>query len=222
MSEQTWTAVDDYFTEALIPADPVLDAARARSAAEGLPDIAVSPTQGALLNLIARIHGARRILEVGTLGGYSTIWLARALPADGTLLSLEIDPHHARVARENLEAAGLARKAQVRVGPAGESLAALAEEGTEPFDLVFIDADKPSNSLYMQWALRLSRPGAVIVVDNVVRGGKVVDPDSGDANVQGVRRLVDLIAAQPRLTSTAIQTTGVKGYDGFILALVES
>lgn len=222
MSEQTWTAVDDYFTEALIPADPVLDAARARSAAEGLPDIAVSPTQGALLNLIARIHGARRILEVGTLGGYSTIWLARALPADGTLLSLEIDPHHARVARENLEAAGLARKAQVRVGPAGESLAALAEEGAEPFDLVFIDADKPSNSLYMQWALRLSRPGAVIVVDNVVRGGKVVDPDSGDANVQGVRRLVDLIAAQPRLTSTAIQTTGVKGYDGFILALVES
>lgn len=222
MSEQTWTAVDEYFTGALIAADPALDGARSRSAAEGLPDIAVAPNQGALLNLIARIHGARRILEVGTLGGYSTIWLARALPTDGTLVSLEIDPHHAQVARANLEAAGLAQQARVLVGPAGESLAALAEERTQPFDLVFIDADKPSNALYLEWALRLSRPGAVIVVDNVVRGGGVVDPDSGDANVQGVRRLVDMIAAEPRLTATAIQTTGIKGYDGFILALVES
>lgn len=222
MSQQTWTAVDDYFNQALIPADPVLDGARERSAAEGLPDIAVAPNQGRLLNLIARIHGARRILEVGTLGGYSTIWLARALPADGSLISLEIDPHHAEVARANLKSAGLAQKAQVRVGRAADSLAALAQERPEPFDLVFIDADKPSNADYLAWALRLSRPGTVIVVDNVVRGGGVVDPDSGDTSVQGVRRLVDMIEAEPRLTATAIQTTGVKGYDGFILALVEN
>lgn len=222
MSQQTWTAVDDYFNGALLPADPVLDGARALSEAEGLPDIAVAPNQGRLLNLIARIHGARRILEVGTLGGYSTIWLARALPQDGILITLELDPHHAEVARANLKAAGLAEKAQVRVGRAVESLAALAEERPEPFDLVFIDADKPSNADYLAWALRLSRPGTVIAVDNVVREGAVVDPDSGNAAVQGVRRLVDAIAAEPRLTATAIQTTGVKGYDGFILALVES
>ncbi len=222
MSEQTWTAVDDYFNAALLPQDAVLDGARALSEAEGLPDIAVAPNQGRLLNLIARIHGARRILEVGTLGGYSTIWLARALPEDGALISLELDPHHAEVARANLKSAGLAEKAQVRVGRAVDSLAALAEERPEPFDLVFIDADKPSNADYLEWALRFSRPGTVIVVDNVVRNGKVADPNSQDASVQGVRRLVDVIAAEPRLTATAIQTTGVKGYDGFLLALVES
>jgi predicted O-methyltransferase YrrM len=175
-----------------------------------------------LLHLIARIHGARRILEVGTLGGYSTIWLARALPQDGTLITLELDPHHAEVARANLKSAGLDAIAQVRVGRAVESLEALAQERPEPFDLVFIDADKPSNADYLQWALRLSRPGTVIVVDNVVRNGGVVDADSPDASVQGVRRLVDVIAAEPRLTATAVQTTGVKGYDGFILAVVES
>jgi len=220
MSQPMWTAVDDYFNNALIPSDPVLDGARALSMAEGLPDIAVAPNQGRLLNLIARIHGARRILEVGTLGGYSAIWLARALPEDGRLITLELDPHHAEVARANLKSAGLDDRAQVRVGPAADSLAALAEEGAEPFDLVFIDADKPSNPVYLQWALRLSRPGTVIVVDNVVREGAVVEADSTNESVQGVRRLVEVIAAEPRLTATAVQTTGVKGYDGFILALV--
>jgi predicted O-methyltransferase YrrM len=221
MGQQTWTAVDDYFNAALLPADPVLDGARAHSAAEGLPDIAVSPTQGRLLNLLARVHGARRILEVGTLGGYSTIWLARALPQDGELISLELDPHHAEVARANLKAAGLAAQARVLVGPAAQSLAELDGQNPEPFDLVFIDADKPSNAEYLRWALRLSRPGTVIVVDNVVRDGAVVDADSTDPNVQGVRQLVDLVAAEPRLSATAIQTTGAKGYDGFLLAIVE-
>lgn len=222
MNQQTWTAVDDYFNNALLPADPVLDGARALSEQEGLPDIAVAPNQGRLLHMIARIRGARRILEVGTLGGYSTIWLARALPQDGRLISLEVDPHHAQVARANLKSAGLDGKAEVRVGRGVDSLAALDRERPEPFDFVFIDADKPSNADYLQWALRLSRPGTVIVVDNVVRAGQVVDPDSPNAAVQGVRRLVDAIAAEPRLTATALQTTGVKGYDGFIIAIVES
>jgi len=220
MSQQTWTAVDEYFDGTLIPQDPTLDAARARSAAEGLPNIAVTPGQGRLLHLIARLSGARRILEIGTLGGYSGIWLARALPQGGQLISLELDPHHAEVARANLKAAGVDDRAQVRVGRAVDSLAALAEEDGEPFDLVFIDADKPSNADYLAWALRLSRPGTAIVVDNVVRGGQVADPDSRDADVQGVRKLADLIAAEPRLTATAIQTVGAKGYDGFILARV--
>jgi predicted O-methyltransferase YrrM len=220
MSQRTWTAVDEYFNAALIPADPALDGAKALSDAEGLPNIAVAPNQGRLLNLIARIAGARRILEVGTLGGYSTIWLARALPPDGQLITLELDPHHAEVARANLKSAGVDDRAQVRVGRAVDSLAALAEERPEPFDLVFIDADKPSNADYLTWALRMSRPGTVIVVDNVARNGAVIDPDSPDGSVQGVRRLVELIAAEPRLTSTAIQTVGAKGYDGFILAQV--
>ena len=220
MSEPTWRAVDDYFNGALIPADPVLDAATRLSAAEGLPDIAVAPNQGRLLNLIARINGARRILEVGTLGGYSTTWLARALPEDGVLISLEIDPHHAEVARANLKSAGLSERTQVRVGRAADSLAALAEENPEPFDLVFIDADKQSNADYLRWALRMSRPGTVIVVDNVVRGGEVVDASSSDVSVQGTRRLIDVIAAEPRLDTTAIQTVGVKGYDGLLFALV--
>lgn len=222
MSESMWHAVDDYFAGELIPADPVLDAATRLSASEGLPDIAVAPNQGRLLNLIARIHGARRILEVGTLGGYSTIWLARALPEDGRLISLELDPHHAEVARTNLKSAGLSDKAQVRVGRAADSLAALFEEGPEPFDLVFIDADKQSNADYLNWALRMSRPGTVIVVDNVVRGGAVIDAASTEPTVQGTRRLIDTIAAEPRLDATAIQTVGVKGYDGLLFALVTS
>jgi predicted O-methyltransferase YrrM len=222
MSESTWRAVDDYFNGELIPADPVLDAATRLSASEGLPDIAVAPNQGRLLNLIARIHGARRILEVGTLGGYSTIWLARALPADGLLISLELDPHHAEVARTNLKSAGLSDKVQVRVGRAADSLAALAEERPEPFDLFFIDADKQSNADYLGWALRMSRPGSVIVVDNVVRGGAVVDAASTEPSVQGTRRLIDAVAAEPRLDATAIQTVGVKGYDGLLFALVTS
>lgn len=222
MSESTWRAVDDYFNGELIPADPVLDAAVRLSAAEGLPDIAVAPNQGRLLNLIARIHGARRILEVGTLGGYSAIWLARALPEDGRLISMELDPHHAEVARTNIKSAGLSDKVQVRVGRAAESLAALAEENPEPFDLVFIDADKPSNPEYLAWALRMSRPGTVIVVDNVVRGGEVADPASTNPAVQGTRKLVDVVAAEPRLDATAIQTVGVKGYDGLLFAIVKS
>lgn len=222
MSESTWTAVDEYFNGELIPADPVLDVATRLSAAEGLPDIAVAPNQGRLLNLIARIHGARRILEVGTLGGYSTTWLARALPADGQLISLELNPHHAEVARANLKSAGLSDKVQVRVGPAAESLAALAEERPEPFDLFFIDADKQSNAEYVGWALRMSRPGTVIIVDNVVRGGAVIDAASEEPSVQGTRRLIDVIAAEPRLDATAIQTVGVKGYDGLLFAIVTS
>jgi predicted O-methyltransferase YrrM len=222
MNQQLWTAVDEYFNSALIPTDPALEGALALSDAEGLPSIAVAPNQGRLLNLIARVHGARRILEVGTLGGYSAIWLARALPEGGRLITLELDPHHAEVARANLQTAGLGDRVQVRVGPAADSLAALAGEGPEPFDLVFIDADKPSNADYLQWALKLSRPGTVIVVDNVVRGGAVIEAHSSDAGVQGVRRLVDVIAAEPRLTATAVQTTGTKGYDGLLVALVTS
>jgi len=220
MDQKTWDAVDEYFDEALIGTDPVLQDALARSDKAGLPQIAVTPSQGRLLNLIARTAGARRILEVGTLGGYSAIWLARALPEGGSLITLEVEPRHAEVARTNLEAAGLSDRAQVRVGRGVDSLAALAGEGAEPFDFVFIDADKPSNPDYLTWALRLSRPGTVIVIDNVARSGAVVDAHSTNAAVQGVRRVVDLIAHEPRLTATAVQTVGAKGYDGFIMALV--
>ena len=220
MDQKTWDAVDEYFDGALIGADPVLADALARSDKAGLPQIAVTPSQGRLLNLIARTAGARRILEVGTLGGYSAIWLARALPEGGRLITLEVEPKHAEVARANLEAAGLADRVQVRVGRGVDSLVALAEEGAEPFDFVFIDADKPSNPDYLTWALRLTRPGAVIVIDNVVRAGAVVEADSSNSAVQGVRRVTDLIAGEPRLTATAVQTVGAKGYDGFIMALV--
>ena len=220
MDQKTWDAVDEYFDGALIGADPVLDDALARSDEAGLPQIAVTPSQGRLLNLIARTAGARRILEVGTLGGYSAIWLARALPEGGRLITLEVEPRHAEVARTNLEAAGLSDRAEVRVGRGVDSLAALAGENPELFDFVFIDADKPSNADYLTWALRLTRPGAVIVIDNVVRSGAVVDADSSNAAVQGVRRVTDLIAGEPRLTATAVQTVGAKGYDGFIMALV--
>lgn len=214
-----WNKVDDYFGEALGDSDPVLDAAQAASARAGLPPIAVSPLQGKMLHLLALSVGARRILEVGTLGGYSAIWLARALPADGELVTLEIDPLHARTATANLAAAGLADRAQVRLGKAADTLAAMRTDGAGPFDFTFIDADKPSNPDYFAHALAMSRPGALIVVDNVVRAGGVVDP-SGDAAVQGVRRLAQMIAAEPRVTATAIQTVGAKGYDGFILARV--
>jgi predicted O-methyltransferase YrrM len=210
-----WTAVDDYFDSGLTPPDPVLDAALAASHAGGLPDIQVSAAQGKQLHLLARAVGARRILEVGTLGGYSAIWLARALPTDGRLISLEVDPHHAEVARANLADAGLADRAEVRVGAALDTLPGLAG----PFDFAFIDADKPSNADYFAHAVRLSRPGTVIVVDNVVRGGRVVDA-AGDAAVQGVRRLVEVVAAEPRVDATVLQTVGVKGYDGYLIALV--
>ncbi|MEV6209771.1 O-methyltransferase [Kitasatospora sp. NPDC051914] len=222
MSQQVWTAVDDYFTETLIGDDPVLAAAQQAADAAGLPRIAVSAPQGKQLQLLAQTLGAKRVLEVGTLGGYSAIWMARALPADGHLVTLEIDPVHAEVARGNLKHAGFAEIAEVRVGPAAESLQQLADEGAVPFDMVFIDADKPSNPVYFAWALRLTRPGSLIIVDNTVRGGKVAEADSTDPAIVGTRRLHDAIAAEPRVSATSIQTVGAKGYDGFTMIRVQA
>lgn len=219
MTQETWTAVDRYITEALVPEDPILEAALQAQAEAGLPPINVAPNQGKLLNLLARIQGATKILEIGTLGGYSTIWLGRALPAGGGLVTLEFDPRHAEVARRNISRAGLSDKVEVRVGRAVESLAKLAAEGAGPFDLVFIDADKPSTSQYFELAMKLTRPGSVIIVDNVVRNGAVVDP-GGDSNTEGVRRFQEMLARETRVSATAIQTVGVKGYDGFAIALV--
>ena len=219
MTQDRWTAVDRYITEALVPEDPILEAALQAQAEAGLPPINVAPNQGKLLNLLARIQGATKILEIGTLGGYSTIWLGRALPAGGGLVTLEFEPRHAEVARQNISRAGLSDKVEVRVGPAVESLARLVEEDAGPFDLVFIDADKPNTSQYFEWALKLTRPGSVIIVDNVVRNGAVVDP-GGDSNTDGVRRFQEVLAREKRVSATAIQTVGVKGYDGFAIALV--
>jgi predicted O-methyltransferase YrrM len=199
-----------------------LEAALAASAAAGLPAINVSPVQGKLLHLLARAIGARNVLEIGTLGGYSTIWLARALPDGGRLISLEADARHAEVARANIARAGLQAEVEVRLGMALDTLPELAAEGREPFDFVFIDADKPNNAAYFDWALKFSRPGSIIVVDNVVRDGDVIDADSDSSTVQGVRRLLERIAAEPRVSATAIQTVGAKGYDGFAIALVTS
>jgi predicted O-methyltransferase YrrM len=220
MSGELWTAVDDFFDSALVPSDPALDAALEAGEAAGLPRIGVPPNQGKMLQFLARMQGARRILEVGTLGGYSTIWLARALPADGRLITLEVDPKHAEVARRNIEGAGLGGVVDVRLGPALETLPRLAAEGVEPFDLVFIDADKLHNADYFTWAVELSRPGTLIIVDNVVRGGKVVDPEYDDPGVAGVHRLNDAIRAEPRVSAVALQTVGRKGHDGFLMALV--
>ena len=220
MSQELWTAVDDHFDRALVPSDPALDAALEATDEAGLPPIGVAPNQGKLLGFLARMQGARRILEVGTLGGYSTIWLARALPADGRLISLEVDPKHAEVARGNIERAGLGDVADVIVGPAVETLPKLATEGHGPFDLVFIDADKQNNAEYFGWAVELSRPGTLIVVDNVVRGGSVADPGDDDPRTRGVHRLVEAIEAEPRVSALALQTVGRKGYDGFVMALV--
>jgi predicted O-methyltransferase YrrM len=217
---EQWSDVDRYIVEALLEPDPVLEEALAASKAAGLPPINVAPNQGKMLHLLARIHQSRRILEIGTLGGYSTIWLARALPAGGSLITLEAEPRHAEVATQNLARAGLSDTVEVRVGPAIESLPKLEAEGAGPFDMFFIDADKPSNPDYFEWAVRLSRPGSMIVVDNVVRNGAVVQADSTDDGVRGVRRLNELMAAEPRVEATAIQTVGSKGYDGFALALV--
>jgi predicted O-methyltransferase YrrM len=220
MSDSLWNSVDAYIAAHLLPPDPLLDGALAASDAAGLPPINVAPNQGKLLYVLAKSMGARRILEVGTLGGYSTIWLARALPADGRLITLELDPTHAEVARANLTRAGLTFQTEVRVGAAVESLAALHAEGAEPFDLVFIDADKPNNVPYFEWALRLTRPGSLILVDNVVRDGAVIEADSPDERVHGVRRLFERVAREPRVTATAVQTVGGKGYDGLLLAVV--
>ncbi|WP_312117613.1 O-methyltransferase [Brevibacillus reuszeri] len=220
MSKETWTAVDRYFTDLLLPTDPILDATLQANAEAGLPSIDVAPNQGKLLNLFAQIQGARTILEIGTLGGYSTIWLARALPADGRLITLEANPHHAEVARKNLEHAGLDHLVEIRLGDALDSLAQLDAEGHGPFDLFFIDADKQSNSEYFQWALNHSRKGSLIITDNVVRNGRVVDEASTDPSVLGVRRFAEHVAAEPRVSATALQTVGSKGYDGFAIAVV--
>ncbi|MEA5364002.1 O-methyltransferase [Amycolatopsis sp., V23-08] len=217
MTDNTWAAVDEYFAGAVLSPDPVLDAALADSAAAGLPSIAVAPNQGKLLNLLARLAGARSILEIGTLGGYSTIWLARALPAGGRLVTCEYEQKHADVARANLERAGFGEDVvDIRVGAALDTLPTL--DG--PFDFVFIDADKINLAGYVSAALELSRPGTTIVVDNVVRQGAVVDAESTDSYVVGARRMFELLAAEPRLDATAVQTVGGKGYDGFVLGLV--
>jgi predicted O-methyltransferase YrrM len=220
MSQERWTAVDRYITDLLVPPDPVLDAALEAGAAAGLPAISVSPNQGKLLQLLARLQGARAILELGTLAGYSTIWLARALPPGGHLVTLEADPKHAEVARANLARAGLEEAVELRLGRALDTLPRLAAEGRGPFDLIFIDADKPSIPDYFAWALRLSRRGSLIVVDNVVRDGEVADAGSADPNVQGVRRFNEVLAAEPRVSATTLQTVGSKGYDGLTFALV--
>jgi predicted O-methyltransferase YrrM len=220
MSQEQWTAVDRYITELLVPSDPMLDAALQSSAAGGLPSIQVSATQGKLLHLLARTQGARKILEIGTLGGYSTIWLARALLDGGRMITLEADPKHAQVAQANIARAGLAEVVDVRLGRAIETLPRLAAEGHGPFDVIFIDADKQSIPDYFTWALKLSRRGSLIIVDNVVRKGTVIDAANSDVNIQGVRRFNQMLAAEPRVSATTIQTVGSKGYDGFTLALV--
>ena len=219
-NERRWSEVDSYFAKTLIGSDAPLEEALAANAASGLPSIDVSPTQGKLIHLLARTCGTRKALEVGTLGGYSTIWLARALPDDGRLITLEMSARHADVARRNVANAGLGDKVEIRTGPALETLPKIEAEGLGPFDFVFIDADKTNNAAYLEWALRLSRPGTAIMVDNVVREGEVVDAASRSADVVGVRRMFDLIAREPRLSATAIQTVGAKGWDGFALAIV--
>jgi predicted O-methyltransferase YrrM len=216
MPQSQWSAVDDYLTNALLPADEALEAALKASAEADLPAINVAPNQGRLLELIARSIGARRILEIGTLGGYSTIWLARALPTGGQLVTLEYDPRHAEVARGNIVRAGFGDVVEIKVGRAVDNLPTLAG----PFDLVFVDADKASNPAYFSWALKLSRVGSVIIVDNVVRGGAVIDAASADPNILGIRRMNEMIAAEPRVAATAIQTVGSKGYDGLAMILV--
>ena len=222
MTEEHWSDVDRYITDLIVRPDAAQQAALDASAAAGLPAIAVSAPQGKLLHLLARAMGARRILEIGTLGGYSAIWLARALPPDGRLLTLEVDPKHAEVARGNIARAGLAKVAEVRLGRAADTLRQLLVEGAGPFDLIFIDADKPGYPEYLELSLKVCRPGTVIVADNVVRQGEIVHASSGDANVQAVRRFHEMVAAEPRLSATVIQTVGVKGYDGLTIALVIS
>lgn len=217
MTSDTWSSVDRYVIDTLSESDPVLEAAQRAADSAGLPAISVSAAQGKFLHLLARIRVARRILEIGTLAGYSTIWLARALPPGGRLITLEFDPRHAEVARANLSRAGVADRVEVRVGRAIDALPALA--AGDPFDLIFIDADKPSTTDYFRWAVKLSRPGTVIVVDNVVRDGRVIDA-GGDGDVQGMRRFLEAAAAEPRVDGTVLQTVGVKGYDGFALLLV--
>ena len=220
MADEQWTQVDQYFSERLLPSDPALESTIATSLAAGLPAISVSPNQGKFLQIFAQLVDARSILEIGTLGGYSTIWLARGLRAGGTLVTLEIDPKHAAVARSNISRAGLTDIVEVRIGNALETLSQLSAERRGPFDLVFIDADKQNIPTYFEWALKLSRPGTLIVVDNVVRSGAVIDSASDDPSVQGVRHFIELLAAETRASGTILQTVGIKGYDGLAIVLV--
>lgn len=220
MTQELWTAVDTYLADLLDPGDTALEAALADSDAAGLPSIAISAAYGKLLMILARAVGAREILEIGTLGGYSAIWLARALPPGGRLLTLEYEPEHAAVARANIARAGLGEVVEVRVGRAADTLPQLEAQGRGPFDLIFIDADKPSYAEYLHWSLRLARPGTLIVADNVVRQGRVIDAGSDDANVQGVRRFNEALATEPRVSATILQTVSGKGYDGLAVAVV--
>ena len=219
MPEQVWADVDEFFTTNLLPADDVLRATLETNVAEQLPPIAVTPLQGKLLHLLARACGARRILEIGTLGAYSTIWMARALPPSGRLITLEIDLHHAEVARRNLERAKVSGRVEIRVGDAAVLLDAM-QGFVEPFDFVFIDADKKSSDVYLKAVLKMSHPGTVIIVDNVVRDGKVADASSDDEDIQGIRRMTEWLATQPSISASAIQTVGEKSYDGFLMAIV--
>lgn len=218
MSDERWKAVDDYYAGALTAADPVMEDVLKASEVAGLPPIQVSPLQGRMLMLLAQMAGAKRILEIGTLGGYSTIWLARALPKDGEVVTLEAEPLHADTARANIERAGFSRAVEIKLGPAAQTLDAMVKDGVRPFDFIFIDADKPGYPAYLDLAIKLSWPGTVIVADNMVRGGAVADAESDDETVKAVRLFNEKLAADKRLSATAVQTVGAKGYDGFVLA----
>jgi predicted O-methyltransferase YrrM len=219
-AKKIWKQVDQYFADALIAPGDGFDAALDSNRKADLPAIDVTPLQGKFLEILVRATGARRVLEVGTLGGYSTLWLARALPDDGIVVTLELEPRHAQIANENLKAARLAHRVELRVGAAAETLAALVKENTAPFDFIFIDADKAGYPEYLQWSMKLSRPGTLIVADNVVRDGKVIDPENSDPNIRGVRQFTEMVSAEPRLSATALQTVAGKGYDGFVIAVV--
>lgn len=221
MNQEQWNAVDRYLENLFVPVDPVLDAVLEASADAGLPPHHVAPNQGKFLALLAQIAGARSILEIGTLGGYSTIWLARALPEGGKIITLEANEKHADIARANFALADLTGVIELRLGEAVDTLSSLVAEGHPPFDMVFIDADKPNNRAYLEWALKLTHPGSLIVGDNVVRGGKVIEGESHDPNVLGIRSFNELLASDPRVSATALQTVGSKGYDGFAIAVVK-
>jgi predicted O-methyltransferase YrrM len=220
MTQQLWTSVDDYITDLFVPFDPIMQETLATSQAAGLPSISVAPNEGKLLMLLAQLCGARTILEIGTLGGYSTIWLARGMASGGSLITLEASAKHAEIARLNIARAGLTNMVEVRVGPASQTLPKLAAEGRGPFDLIFIDADKEGYPEYLAWALKLARPGTLIIADNVIREGKILDPADNDPRVQGARRFNQLLADEPRVKATVIQTVGGKGHDGMAIAIV--
>jgi predicted O-methyltransferase YrrM len=219
-AKKIWKQVDQYFADALIAPGDGFDAALNSNRKAGLPAIDVTPLQGKFLEILVRATCARRVLEIGTLGGYSTLWLVRALPHDGLVVTLELELRHAEIAKKNLRHAGLADRVELRIGPAAETLASLVREHAAPFDFIFIDADKATYPEYLQWSLKLSRPGTLIVADNVVRDGKVIDPENSDPNIRGVRRFTEMVSAEPRLSATALQTVAGKGYDGFVIAVV--